>query len=155
MICWNCILVFVDKLTKFVHLVPTTKTCTSEEAARLFITNVYQYHGCPKVLISDRDTRFTSSFWKAFCKQLGMDSRYSTAFHPETDGQTERTNRVLEEVLRHFIDGDHSNWEDLLPLASFAMNNAKSRSTGETPRDWGLLIPYRSTTYECPESCCR
>ena len=129
----DCIMVFVDKLTKFVHLVATTKTCTSEEAARLFIANIYQYHGCPKVLISDRDSRFTSGFWKAFSRKLGIDSRYSTAFHPQTDGQTERTNRVLEEVMRHFIDGNHTTWEDLLPLASFAMNNAKSRSTGESP----------------------
>jgi hypothetical protein len=129
----DTIMVIVDKLTKYVHLVPTTKTCNSEEAARLFIANVYQYHGVPKTLISDRDSRFTSEFWKAFCKRLGMQPRFSTSFHPQTDGQTERTNRVLEEVLRHFIDGNHTNWEELLPLAAFAMNNAISSSTRETP----------------------
>ena len=129
----NAIMVMVDKLTKYVHLVPLTKTCSAEDVARYFIAHCYQYHGMPKVLISDRDPRFTSNFWKAFCRQLGIEPRYSTAFHPETDGQTERTNRVLEEVLRHFIDGNHKNWEDLLPLAAFAMNNAKSSTTGETP----------------------
>ena len=129
----NAILVLVDKLTKYVHLVPTRKTCTSEDVSRLFLTHIYQFHGVPKVLISDRDSRFTSEFWRAFCKRLGIQPRFSTAFHPQTDGQTERTNRVLEEVIRHFIDGDHKNWEDLLPLAAFAMNNAKSSSTGETP----------------------
>jgi len=129
----DAILVFVDKLTKFVHLVPCRKKCSAEDAARLFLTHIYQYHGLPKVLISDRDPRFTSAFWKAFHKRLQIQPRYSTAFHPQTDGQTERTNRVLEEVLRHFIDGDHTSWEDLLPLAAFAMNNAKSSSTGETP----------------------
>ena len=129
----NAIMVIVDKLTKYVHLVPTTKESSSEDVARLFIAHVYQYHGLPKVLISDRDPRFTSGFWRSFCKQLGMQPRYSTAFHPQTDGQTERTNRVLEEVLRHFIDGEHKQWEELLPLAAFAMNNAKSSSTGETP----------------------
>jgi len=129
----NAIMVIVDKLTKYVHLVPTTKESSSEDVARLFIAHVYQYHGLPKVLISDRDTRFTSGFWRSFCKHLGMQPRYSTAFHPQTDGQTERTNRVLEEVLRHFIDGEHKQWEELLPLAAFAMNNAKSSSTGETP----------------------
>ena len=129
----NAIMVLVDKLTKYVHLVPCTKKCSAEDVARLFISNIYQYHGVPKVLISDRDPRFTSNFWRAFCKRLGMDPRFSTAFHPETDGQTERTNRVLEEALRHFIDGDHRNWEDLLPMAAFAMNNAKSSTTGETP----------------------
>ena len=129
----DAIMVLVDKLTKYVHLVPVTKTCSAEDVARYFIAHIYQYHGVPKVLISDRDPRFTSNFWKAFCKRLGIGPRFSTAFHPETDGQTERTNRVLEEVLRHFIDGDHKNWEDLLPLAAFAMNNAKSSTTGETP----------------------
>ena len=130
---FDAIMVLVDKLTKYVHLIPIVKTCSAEDVARYFIQHVYQYHGLPKVLISDRDPRFTSNFWKSFCKRLGMNPRYSTAFHPQTDGQTERTNRVLEEVLRHFIDGDHKNWEDLLPLAAFAMNNAKSSTTGETP----------------------
>ena len=90
----------------------------------------WPYDTALKVLISDRDPRFTSGFWKKFCERLSIDPRFSTSFHPETDGQTERTNRVLEEVLRHFIDAEHSNWEDLLPLAAFAMNNAPSRSTG-------------------------
>ena len=130
---FNAILVIVDKLTKYVHLVPTTKESSSEDVARLFIAHVYCYHGLPKVLISDRDVRFTSGFWRSFCKQLGMNPRYSTAFHPMTDGQTERTNRTLEEVIRHFIDGEHKQWEELLPLVQFAMNNAKSSSTGETP----------------------
>lgn len=129
----TAILVFVDKLTKYVHLVPTTMSCTAEEVSRLFLAHVFQYHGMPKVLISDRDPRFTSAFWRAFCKRLHIHPRYSTAFHPQTDGQTERTNRVLEEVLRHFLDGDHASWEELLPLISFAINNAKSSSTGETP----------------------
>lgn len=129
----DAIMVLVDKLTKYVHLVPVLKTCSAEDVAKLFIQHIYQFHGAPKVLISDRDPRFTSKFWKSFCQRLQIDPRYSTAFHPETDGQTERTNRVLEEVLRHFIDGDHKNWEELLPLAAFAMNNAKSSTTGETP----------------------
>jgi hypothetical protein len=129
----DAILVFVDKLTKYVHLVPTNKTCSAEELAKLFLANVFQYHGMIKQLISDRDPRFTSNFWRTFCARLKIEPRFSSAFHPQTDGQTERTNRVLEEVLRHFIDGSHSNWEELLPLAAFAMNNAKSSSTGETP----------------------
>lgn len=129
----NSILVVVDKLSKYVHLIPTVKSVTAEETAKLFISHVYQYHGMPRVIISDRDTRFTSGFWRSFCKRLTLDHRYSTAFHPQTDGQTERANRVIEEVIRHFIDGTHKNWEDLLPLIAFAMNNAKSSTTGETP----------------------
>ena len=135
----DAIMVLVDKLTKYVHLVPVVKTCSAEDVARYFIQHIYQYHGVPKVLISDRDPRFTSKLWKAFCQRIQIIPRYSTAFHPETDGQTERTNRVLEEVLRHFVDGEHKNWEDLLPFAAFAMNNAKSSTTGETP--FYFLIP--------------
>ena len=130
---FDTILVIVDKLSKYVHLIPTVKTVTAEETAKLFLSHVYQYHGMPKVIISDRDPKFTSGFWKSFCKRLDLDSRYSTAFRPQTDGQTERANKVVEEVLRHFIDGTHKNWEDLLPLIAFAMNNAKSSTTGETP----------------------
>jgi hypothetical protein len=129
----NSILVVVDKLSKYVHLIPTVKSITAEETAKLFISHVYRYHGMPRIIISDRDTRFTSGFWRSFCKRLTLDHRYSTAFHPQTDGQTERANRVIEEVIRHFIDGTHKNWEDLLPLIAFAMNNAKSSTTGETP----------------------
>jgi transposase InsO family protein len=129
----DAILVFVDKLTKYVHLVPVTMKSSAEDCARLFIQHVWQHHGFPKKLISDRDPRFTSAFWKAFCTHVGMDPKYSSAFHPQTDGQTERANRVIEEVLRHFIDGQHRNWEELLPMVAFAMNNAKSASTGETP----------------------
>jgi hypothetical protein len=129
----DAILVFVDKLTKYVHLVPTNKTCSAEELSKLFLRHIFQYHGMIKVLISDRDPRFTSQFWRSFCQRLHIAPRFSTAFHPQTDGQTERANRVIEEVLRHFITGDHTNWEDLLPLVAFAINNAKSASTGETP----------------------
>jgi hypothetical protein len=125
--------VVVDKLSKYVHLIPTTKTCTAEEAARLFITHIFQYHGLPRSIISDRDPRFTSKFWQSFCQQLDIEPKYSTAYHPQTDGQTERANRVIEEVLRHSIDNTHTNWEELLPTVSFAINNSKSSSTGLTP----------------------
>jgi hypothetical protein len=121
------------ELTKYVCLAPIKKTATSEDVARIFISHVYQHHGMPKVLISDRYTRFISKFWKEFCRCLQAPSRFSTAFHPQTDGQTERTNRVVEEVLRHFVDGDHVAWEDLLPIVTLTMNNAKSSSTGQSP----------------------
>ena len=149
---YNAILVFVDKLSKFVHLVPTNKECTAEDCSRLFIKNVWQYHGLPKVFISDRDPRFTSVFWKTFCATLNIKPQFSTAFHPQTDGQTERTNRVIEEVLRHFVNGKHSNWEDLLPIVAFAINNAKSASTGETPffLNFGTH-PHNEITAALPE----
>jgi hypothetical protein len=148
----DAILVLVDKLTKYVHLVPTTKKCSSEELSRLFLTHIFQYHGMPKVLISDRDPRFVSRFWRLFCQRLGCELRFSTAYHPQTDGQTERTNRVVEEVLRHFVNEDHTNWEDALPLVAFAINNAKSSSTGQTPYYLNFgTHPQVPSTVDLPE----
>ena len=92
----DAILVLVDKLTKYVHLVPTVKNCTAEDVARLFITHIYEYHGVPRVLISDRDPRFTSAFWRAFCSRLEIKPRFSTAFHPHTDGQYELCMHVCD-----------------------------------------------------------
>jgi hypothetical protein len=129
----NAILVFVDKLTKMVHLAPTNLNCTAADAAHLMLQHVVRLHGVPEHVISDRDPRFTSHFWKEFCTHLGTVIAMSTAYHPQTDGQTERANRVIEEVLRHFISSDMKSWEEFLPMVEFAMNNAKNASTGETP----------------------
>ena len=129
----DAILVIVDKLTKMVHLIATTKTCSAKHASQLFLEHVWSKHGSPKILISDRDTRFTSDFWQQFCTFLGMATKMSTAYHPQSDGQTERANRTIEEVLRHFTSNSPASWDDLLPYVEFAMNNAKSASTGETP----------------------
>lgn len=128
----NSILVFVDKLTKMVHLAPTSKRCTVDETARLFFQHVESKHGTPRQLITDRDSRLTSDFWAQLSKRLGITMLMSTAFHPETDGQTERTNKVVEEVLRNFL-GTSRSWDDLLPFVEFAINNAKSASTGYSP----------------------
>jgi hypothetical protein len=129
----DSILVFVDKLTKFVHIAPMNKTCSAEEAAQLFIWHIFQYHGIPQYFITDRDGRFTSNFWKSFCEKVGIEHRYSTSFHPQTDGTTERMNRVVEEVMRGFVNEEHNNWEELIPLVTFAINNSKCDATGETP----------------------
>ena len=84
----NAIFVAVDRCTKMVHLMPATDKVTAAEAARLLIDNVVKLHGVPEDFVSDRDPRFTGKFWQAFCQTLGIDKRMSTAFHPQTDGQT-------------------------------------------------------------------
>lgn len=127
------VLVFVDKLTKFVRMAPIKEKCSAADTAELFIEQVLQNHGIPSTIVSDRDTRFTSEFWREFCKRAGVQQRLSTAFHPQTDGQSERMIRVVEEVLRHFVNEQHNDWDTLLPLVCFAINNAKSAATGETP----------------------
>ncbi|GAX85886.1 hypothetical protein CEUSTIGMA_g13302.t1 [Chlamydomonas eustigma] len=105
---YDAILVCVDKLSKFVQLIPCSTTITAEHTAKIFTDHIIAHHGVPKHgvpkhLISDRDPRFTSPYWKRFCYDLGIKQLMSTAYHPETDGQTERTNRVVEEVLRNFL----------------------------------------------------
>jgi hypothetical protein len=86
--------------------------------------------GAPKVIISDRDPRFQGQFWEADFDKLGTQLRFSTAFLPQTDGQSERANRTLEEVLRHFVSPRQDDWDDHLALAEFAINDSVNPSTG-------------------------
>jgi hypothetical protein len=129
----DTIVTFVDRLTKMVCFAPTTKTVTASELSMVFINAWYRRFGMPRVIVSDRDRRFLSHFWQALFAALGTELRMSTAFHPQTDGQSERANRTLEEVLRHFVSPRQDNWEDYLALAEFAINDSVSPSTGYTP----------------------
>ncbi len=87
----------------------------------------------PKDIISDRDKLFTSTFWQEVCGNLGIKHKLSTSFHPQTDDQTERTNRTLEQVLRKYVNDRRDNWDVLLPMAEFAINNAHQVSAKDTP----------------------
>ena len=129
----DAILVFVDRFTKMVHFAPTNTDVSAIETARLFTEHVFRLHGQPKSIVSDRDTRFTSTFWRSLMENLGTQLKLSTAFHPQTDGQTERVNRTLEQMLRMFISPAQDNWHELLPILEFACNNAVHSSTGQTP----------------------
>ena len=130
---FDSIFVVVDRLTKMAHFVPCNKTVTGEETVRLFIDNVYKYHGLPDDIISDRGTQFTSKFWQSLFKILQVEIKLSSAYHLQTDGQTERVNQVLEQYLRCSINYHQNNWVDLLPLAEFAYNNTIQDSTKQTP----------------------
>ena len=98
---YDAIFVVVVKLSKMTYFVPTNTTVTAAKLADLFLSEIYRLHDLPSVIISDRDSRFTSNFWKELVKKLNIRLNMSTARHPETDGQTERMNRVLEEILRN------------------------------------------------------
>jgi Reverse transcriptase (RNA-dependent DNA polymerase)/RNase H-like domain found in reverse transcriptase/Integrase zinc binding domain/Chromo (CHRromatin Organisation MOdifier) domain/Retroviral aspartyl protease len=130
---FDTIVVFVDKLSKMVHLVPTDKTVTGRELAFMFADKVWKLHGLPKSIVSDRDVRFNSQFWRALHDRLGINLAKSTGKHPQTDGQTENANGVLEDTLRHFVGPSQTDWDDLLPSAEFAMNNAWNSSIRNTP----------------------
>ncbi|KAE9036375.1 hypothetical protein PR003_g4851 [Phytophthora rubi] len=127
------ILVFVCRLIKMVRLAAVRKSVTAPQAAQLFADNVFRNHGLPEAFVSDRDPRFVSHFWQHLFRLLGTKLDMSTADHPETDGQTERVNRILEDILRSICAAEPTKWSTLLPQVEFALNNAVHSSTGFTP----------------------
>ena len=100
-----------------------TRTLTAEELAEAFVSRVYTLHGSPDSVISDRGTQFISEFWTQLSDRLGIALKHSSSFHPQTDGQTERVNAVLEQYLRQFVSFAQDDWVDWLPIAEFASNN--------------------------------
>ena len=130
---YTCILVIVDRFTKMAIYLPCRKDIDSPELARLFFEHVICQHGVPEHIITDRGTQFTARFWSRVCSHMSINHRLSTAFHPQTDGQTERQNQVMEQYLRAYVDYLQANWLELLPLAQFAYNNSKHGATTMTP----------------------
>jgi transposase InsO family protein len=112
---------------------PTTTHATAEQTSKLYVDNVWKLHGVPQVVVSDRDPLFTSNFTKALCHLIGTKQAMSTAYHPQTDGQTERLNRVLEDMLRMYVSQSQDDWDEKLACAEFAINNNDHESTGKTP----------------------
>ncbi|KAE8970237.1 hypothetical protein PF011_g26493 [Phytophthora fragariae] len=127
------ILVVVCRLSKTVRLAAVRKSVTAPQAPQLFVDNVFRHHGLPEAFVSDRDPRFVSNFWQHLFRLLGTRLDMSTADHPQTDGQTERVNRVLEDILRSVCAAEPTKWSTLLPQVELALNNAVHSSTGFTP----------------------
>lgn len=130
---FSCILVVVDKLTKFAHFIPLKHPYTASKVAELFVDNVYRLHSMPASIVSDRDPVFTSKFWQALFRATGVQLRMSTANHPETDGQTERVNQSIECFLRCFISSHPHHWAKWLSLCEFWYNTNWHSSTGKSP----------------------
>jgi hypothetical protein len=129
----DAILVVVCKLSKYAYFIPTTTTVDAVRLAQLFFLNVVRYHGLPTAIISDRDARFTSNFWRSLWSCLDTKLNMSTAFRPQTDGQTERVNRVLEEMLRNYVSYQQHDWNEYLVGVEIAYNNSQQASTGHSP----------------------
>jgi len=126
---YDAIWVVVDRLSKMRHFVPCHTTINARGLAEIFLKEVVRLHGLPKTIISDRGPQFAAVFWKRICEQLGINRRLSTAFHPQTDGQTERMNASMEQYLRIYTSHQQDDWVQWLPLAEFAANNATSEAT--------------------------
>jgi hypothetical protein len=130
---FNAIWVVVDRLTKMRHLVPCTDTVDGKKLGEMYVKEIFRLHGLPETIVSDRGPQFASEFWRHICERLGVERRLSTAFHPQTDGQTERVNAVMEQYLRNFVNYQQNDWVHWLPMAEFAANNHTSETTGHSP----------------------
>jgi len=120
---YDLVLVVVDRLTKMAHFIPTTEKITAGGLARLFRDNVWKLHSLPESIISDRGPQFAAGVIRELNVMLEINSKLSTAFHPQTDRQTERMNQELEQYLRIFIDYCQEQWSEWLGTAEFAYNN--------------------------------
>ncbi len=129
---YNSILVIIDPLTKMVHYVPVKVTIDVSGLAEVIIDMVVCHHWVPESIVTDRGLLFTSKFWSLLCYFLGIKKKLSTAFHPQTDGQTKRQNSMMEAYLRVFVNWEQDDWARLLPMAKFAYNNAKNASIRHT-----------------------
>ena len=129
---YDTICTVVDKATKMCHFLPCSESISAKQVAKLYWAGVGKLHGIPSVLISDRDVRFTSRFWKELWRILGTDIRMGSGFHPQSSGQVEIFNKLLEQTLRCVVHqlGESRNWVDLLPTIEFAVNNSPNRTTG-------------------------
>ncbi|QRV80264.1 Retrotransposable element Tf2 protein [Ceratobasidium sp. AG-Ba] len=128
----DSILVVIDCFSRQAHFIPCLESTNAEGVADLFIKEVWKLHGLPKTTVSDRGPTFNSQFLKALYAKLGINPKFSTAFHPETDGITERTNQWLEGFLRSFCNYRQDDWVRWLPIAEFCHNNQVNSATGKT-----------------------
>ena len=127
------ILSIVDRYTKRVFLVPVSDTITAAETAKLYFDRIWRHIGVPKTMITDRDPKFVAKFWTQLMSELGIQAELAAAYHHRTSGQVERTNRVVEEVLRCYAREASEDWPRMMPAVEFAINSAKSPTTGLTP----------------------
>jgi hypothetical protein len=120
---YDSIWVVVDHLTKSAHFIPIKTSYSSAVLVELYMYQIDCLHGVPKKIVSDRGTQFTSHFWQQLHEALGTDFNFSSTYHPQIDGQTERINQILEDMLRACALQDKSGWDKRLPYAEFSYNN--------------------------------
>jgi len=125
--------VIIDRLTKMGHFVACQGTMNPEDLADHFLRQVIRPHGLPSSIVSDRGSLFTSDFWRQVTEAHGISRNLSTAFHPQTDGQTERANATLEQYLQAYCNYQQDDWERLLPIAEFCYNNTQTGTRRITP----------------------
>jgi hypothetical protein len=130
---YDSIWVVVDRLAKVAHFITVKTTYTSAKLAKIYMTRIVCLHGVPRSIVSDRETQFTSKFWNQLHETLGTRLEFSTAFHPQIDGQIERVNQILEDMLRACVLDYGASWDDNLPYAEFSYNNSYQTSLKMAP----------------------
>jgi transposase InsO family protein len=122
-------MVVIDKVSKIAHFIPINSTFKAINIAEIFMKEIFRLHGIPKMVISDRDVKFTSSFWKELFAGLNINLNFSTSYDPQTDGQTERTNQIVEDMLYMYVRTKPNKWKHYLHLVEFAYNNGYQTSS--------------------------
>jgi predicted aspartyl protease len=130
---FDSITTYVDRFTKRIHLVACKETETAEDTAQRFFKEIVRIHGLPKSIVSDRDTKFTSLFWQSLMKQMKVELNMSSGMHPQTDGQSEVANKIVEEVLRHYVSYEQDNWDEHLAFIEFTYNSTQNKTIGMSP----------------------
>jgi transposase InsO family protein len=130
---YDSIWVIVDRLTKVAHFLPVRTTYSSTRLVELYMERIMSLHGVPKKIVSDRGTQFISHYWQKIHESLGTKLNFSTAYHPQTDGQTERINQILEDILRAYALQYGTSWDKSLSYAEFSYNNSYQKSLQMAP----------------------
>ena len=123
----------IDKFNKQAHFIPIRKTIKANHMARVFMTHIFKHHGMPKFIVSDSDPRMTSLLWRAIFDNMGTKLDFSSLFHPHIDGQSERANSTMLDLLKCYVADQKSQWEKYLPLVEFAYNSTVHSSIGKAP----------------------
>ena len=130
---FDSILVVVCRLSKMTHLIPCCESMSAKSFAKLFVSNIVRLHGLPTSITSDRGTHWNNEFWAHVCALLGITRKLSSAYHPQTNGQVERMNQVIEATLRAYIAPDQRDWDEHLPMVEFSINDSWQDSIRNTP----------------------
>jgi hypothetical protein len=130
---YDSICVIVDRLTKVAHFIPVKMTYSGAKLAELYMPRIVCLHGVPKKIMSDRGSQFTSKFWEKLHESMDTKLNFSSAYHPQTDGQTERTNQFLEDMLRASALKYRKSWDKSLPYAEFSYKNSYQASIQMAP----------------------
>jgi hypothetical protein len=150
---YDCIMVVVDKFSRYAHFIPLKHPFTAFSVAMAYVKEIYRLHGLPEAIVSDRDPIFTSTLWQELFRLTQTELRMSSARHPETDGQTERVNQCLEGFLRCFVSSCQKQWLQWMPLAEFWYNTTLHSALGKSPFEALYGHPPRHFGVDIVESC--